>query len=103
MKTFFTSVNAASASGPSSRPRPDCFVPPNGVQYRTEECELTLSVPVSTALATRSARPTSRVHSDPDSPYGESLAISNASASSTKGRTATNGQTTYSRQCGLLP
>ncbi len=30
--TFLTSVNACSASGPSSRPRPDCFMPPNGVQ-----------------------------------------------------------------------
>ena len=32
MKTFLTSVNASSASGPSSRPRPDCLNPPNGVQ-----------------------------------------------------------------------
>src|SRR5262249_36834816 len=30
--TFFTSANDASASGPSSRPSPDCFIPPNGVQ-----------------------------------------------------------------------
>ena len=32
MKTFFTSLNASSASGPSSRPIPDCFTPPKGVQ-----------------------------------------------------------------------
>ena len=32
MKTFLTSVNASSASGPSSRPRPDCLKPPNGVE-----------------------------------------------------------------------
>jgi phosphoribosyl-AMP cyclohydrolase len=32
MKTFLTSVKASSASGPSSRPRPDCLNPPNGVQ-----------------------------------------------------------------------
>ena len=32
MKTFFSSVNACGASGPSSRPRPDCLKPPNGVQ-----------------------------------------------------------------------
>ena len=32
MKTFFTSLNASSASGPSSRPIPDCFAPPKGVQ-----------------------------------------------------------------------
>ena len=31
-KTFLTSVNECRASGPSSRPRPDCFMPPNGVQ-----------------------------------------------------------------------
>ena len=32
MNTFLTSVNAWSASGPSSRPRPDFLKPPNGVQ-----------------------------------------------------------------------
>ena len=32
MKTFFSSVKAAGASGPSSRPSPDCLYPPNGVQ-----------------------------------------------------------------------
>jgi hypothetical protein len=42
--------------------------PPNGVQYRTEECELTDRLPVSTARATRMARPTSEVQIEPDSP-----------------------------------
>ena len=55
MKTFFSSVNASGASGPSSRPRPDCLNPPNGVQYRTDEWEFTDRFPVSTALATRIA------------------------------------------------
>ena len=32
MKTFLTSVNESRASGPSSRPRPDCLNPPNGVE-----------------------------------------------------------------------
>ena len=32
MKTFFSSVNAFGASGPSSRPSPDCLKPPKGVQ-----------------------------------------------------------------------
>jgi hypothetical protein len=32
MKTFFTSLKESSASGPSSRPMPDCLAPPNGVQ-----------------------------------------------------------------------
>ena len=32
MKTFLVSVNASRASGPSSRPRPDCLKPPNGVE-----------------------------------------------------------------------
>src|SRR4051812_24783121 len=72
-KTFFTSVNESSASGPSSRPSPDCLNPPNGVEYRTEECELTDRLPDSTARATRSARPTSRVQIDPDRPYSVSL------------------------------
>ena len=32
MNTFFTSVKASGASGPSSRPIPDCLKPPKGVQ-----------------------------------------------------------------------
>ena len=68
MNTFLVSVNASGASGPSSRPRPDCLNPPNGVQYRTEECEFTDRLPVSTARATRMARPTSEVQIEPDSP-----------------------------------
>src|SRR5215469_725626 len=91
MKTFLTSVNASTASGPSSRPRPDCLNPPNGVQYRTEECEFTERLPVSTPRATQMARPTLPVQMDPDNPYGVSLAISIASASSVKGVTVTTG------------
>src|SRR5215475_8459309 len=91
MKTFLTSVNASSASGPSSRPSPDCLKPPNGVQYRTDECEFTDRLPVSTARATLIARPMFCVQIDPDSPYGVSLAISIASASSSKGVTVTTG------------
>ena len=30
-KTFFVSVKCSAASGPSSRPRPEAFMPPNGV------------------------------------------------------------------------
>ena len=41
---------------PSSRPKPDCLKPPNGVETRTELFELMLSTPVSSARATRSAR-----------------------------------------------
>src|SRR5215471_8153522 len=91
IKTFLTSVNASSASGPSSRPSPDCLNPPNGVQYRTDECEFTDRLPVSTALATLIARPMFPVQIDPDSPYGVSLAIAMASASSSNGVTVTTG------------
>src|SRR5580692_7406662 len=96
MNTFLVSVKASSASGPSSRPRPDCLNPPNGVQYLTEECELTDRLPVSTARATRIARPASRVQIEPDSPYGESLASSIALASSANGVTVTTGPKTSS-------
>ena len=58
-------MKASSASGPSSRPSPDCLNPPNGVEYRTEECELTERLPDSTPRATRSARPRSLVQIDP--------------------------------------
>ena len=73
---------------PSSRPNPDCFIPPNGVATRTELFELTLSTPASTPRATRSARAPSRVQIEPESPYGVSFASRIASASSTNGVTA---------------
>ena len=41
---------------PSSRPKPDCLKPPNGVAGRTELFELTERTPVSSARATRIAR-----------------------------------------------
>src|SRR5271170_3256077 len=100
MKTFLVSVNASGASGPSSRPRPDCLKPPNGVQYRTEECEFTDRFPVSTARATRIARPTSEVQIEPDSPSGVSFAIATASASSSNGVTVTTGPNTSSVYAG---
>ena len=56
--------------------------PPNGVWYRTDECELTERLPLSTPRATRNARPTSRVQIEPGSLYSESLASRVASASS---------------------
>ena len=61
MNTFLSSVNDSSASGPSSRPRPERLNPPNGVEYRTEEFEFTDRLPASTARATRRARPVSPV------------------------------------------
>src|SRR6185437_2153599 len=100
MNTFLVSVNASSASGPSSRPSPDCLNPPNGVQYRTDECEFTDRLPVSTARATLIARPMLPVQIDPDSPYGVSLAISIASASSLNGVTVTTGPNISSVNAG---
>src|SRR5215469_15150234 len=91
MNTFLTSVKAYTASGPSSRPRPDCLKPPNGDQYRTEEWEFTDKLPVSTARATRIARPTFSVQMDPERPYGVSFASAMASASSANGVTVTTG------------
>jgi hypothetical protein len=52
---------------------------------RTELFELMLSVPVSSALAVRSAFAPSRVQMEPERPYGVSFAILIASASSSKG------------------
>src|SRR6202046_3777284 len=96
MKTFLVSVKESSASGPSSRPRPDCLKPPNGVQYRTDECEFTDRLPLSTALAPRLPRPTFCAQIAPDRPYGLSLAIATASASSANGVTVTTGPKTSS-------
>ena len=82
---------------PSSRPKPDCFIPPNGVETRTELFELTDRTPASTARATRSARAPSRVQIEPESPYGVSFASRIASASSANGITAATGPKTSSR------
>src|ERR1700722_2602338 len=97
MKTFFVSVNANGASGPSSRPRPEDLKPPNGVQYRTDECEFTDRLPDSMPRQTRIALPTSRVQIDPDSPKSLSFAMRIASASSANGTTATTGPKISSR------
>ena len=55
---------------PSSRPKPDCLNPPNGVETRTEEFLLIERTPVSSARATRSARAPFAVQIEPDRPYG---------------------------------
>ena len=82
---------------PSSRPKPDCLKPPNGVETRTLEFELMLSTPLSSALATRSARAPLVVQIEPDSPYGVSFAMRIASASSSNGISAATGPKTSSR------
>ena len=52
---------------------------------------MTDRLPASMPRLTRSARPTSRVQIEPDSPKSLSLAIRIASASSSNGTTATTG------------
>ena len=52
---------------------------------------MTDRLPASTARLTRSARPRSRVQIEPERPNALSLAIRTASASSSKGTTATTG------------
>src|SRR5580700_2571286 len=82
---------------PSSRPKPDCLNPPNGVETRTEELLLMERTPVSSARATRSARAPFVDQIEPDRPYGVSLAIRTASASSVNGMIAATGPNTSSR------
>src|SRR5579863_10107705 len=82
---------------PSSRPNPDCLNPPNGVDTRTEELLLMERTPVSSARATRRARAPLVVQIDPDNPYGVSLAMLIASASSVNGMIAATGPKTSSR------
>ena len=55
------------------------------------------STPARTPLATRSARPMSRLQIEPDSPYGVSLASLIASASSSNGMIVTTGPKISSR------
>src|SRR2546430_2464986 len=81
---------------PSSRPKPLCLKPPNGVDGLTDELELIESTPVSSARATRSARAPFSVQIEPESPYGVSLAMRTASSSSANGITAATGPNTSS-------
>ena len=70
---------------------PERLKPPKGVQYRTDEWLFTDRLPASIPRAARSARPTSRVQIEPESPNEVSLAMEMASASSSKGITTTTG------------
>ena len=47
---------------------PLCLNPPNGASVKTLLAEFTLRLPVRMPLATRIARPRSRVQIEPDSP-----------------------------------
>ena len=87
---------------PSSRPKPDCLKPPNGVETRTELFELMLSTPASSARATRSARAPFCVQIEPERPYGVSFAIRIASASSSNGISAATGPKTSSRAIAVV-
>ena len=102
MKTVFTSEYPSSACMPSSRPKPDCLNPPNGVCTRTEPFELTEMAPVSSARATRIARAPSRVQIEPESPYGVSFAMRIASASSSNGISAATSQISYTASKGAV-
>ena len=82
---------------PSSRPKPDCLKPPNGVETRTELFELMLE-----HAGVERARDAQRagavcVQIEPDRPYGVSFAIRIASASSSNGISAATGPKTSSR------
>jgi hypothetical protein len=54
--------------------------PPNGVP-KACGLPLMLTMPVRMRRATASARSGSPLHTDPDSPYGESLAMATAASS----------------------
>jgi hypothetical protein len=81
----FNCVISSRVQRPPRRPRPLRLplYPPNGVwgcQYAV--VSLMFTTPVSSASATRNARPTSRVKTAPTSPVGERLAAATAYASS---------------------
>src|SRR6266511_405514 len=95
--TDLVSVYSCIASNPISRPYPELRMPPNGDPGFTRLYELTQTIPLSMACATRWARWRSRVHSPPPRPYSVAFAISSASASSRNVVTVTKGPNTSSR------
>src|SRR5260221_3047686 len=61
MSTYFTSKYSSKPYLDPSRPRPDCFTPPNGATPVEMMPALAPTMPVSMRSATRKMRPTSRL------------------------------------------
>jgi len=96
MTTDRTFVYASSASGPYSRPKPDCLTPPNGTAGSSIAQSLTQTMPASSLPATRCARVRSLVCSPAASPYAVELASATASSSSANDCTVRTGPKTSS-------
>ena len=94
---YFGSVYSSSASGPSSRPSPLCFTPPNGYMALIMCQSLTHTVPDSSRRAIPSARTLSVLHTPADRPYSLSFAIATASSSSRWVSTTSTGPKISSR------
>lgn len=73
--TVFVTSHASSASSPISRPKPDCFHPPNGVLAFRAPQQFTVTIPLSRAAVTRSARWISFVKMAAARPYTVSFAL----------------------------
>jgi hypothetical protein len=97
MEIAFVFVYASRPSSPNSRPHPDWRLPPNGVSGLTAACTFTPTWPESTARATRTARDTSWVQTDPDRPYCVELTSASISASSRKRIAVSTGPKISSR------
>jgi hypothetical protein len=61
MPTYLVSRNSSIPSKPPSRPKPECFVPPNGAAGLDTMPWFSPTIPVSSPSATRNASPRSRV------------------------------------------
>src|SRR5690606_26684524 len=77
-----SSVYFSSACSERSRPKPDCFMPPNGTVMSQASQPLIHTSPVFNFRATRCARETFAVHRPEARPYTVSLATRTASSSS---------------------
>src|SRR5207253_3446960 len=73
--TLFVSKYSSSVSSPSSRPKPDCLKPPNGIPGNAVYGMLIPTVPALIARASRCPRAGSPVQTVAISPYLTSFAI----------------------------
>src|SRR5699024_10605492 len=95
-RTFVSRYSSKPAT-PISRPIPDCLYPPKGTSPPYQTPLLTARVPVRIRSATLLARSADPLSTDPDRPYGESLAIRTASSSPSCAMTTSTGPKISSR------
>src|SRR5690606_21966731 len=89
--TYTVSRYSSRPASPPSRPRPDCFTPPNGALASDTMPRLIPIMPASTSSATRTARSRDAVYAHAARPSSVALASARPSSSSPNATTGATG------------